>query len=905
LAVIDGTTPASFDMSSFDFAHSGCSFCHTGGGPLEYDREGYRYDGNVLGSGLGLIGPNPAPKNGDYATVAAGVISSRASAWNSGGVAEADCLMCHYASQYTQVDRNFAAIGSASGGYTQPQYSATLGLVGAKGQAGLFLPSARAANNVNPSSPASGTWTTTTLPAEAIVKAPKKEGCAVCHLVDKSWWANCAATPSSPNCGPASKPMGATAWQRYIAPGTVADGDYSDTPNNKTEWKVAKGKPEGGKRAESINDTNNPDAHMDNDKGNLTCSQCHHALSGNFPAVLDHHGDVVYPELSVQKIDHQFAKGNNLPDGKNMDQLDSTVTCASCHVTRTHPNAAGAPDPTAKHAGFPSDHLRTMNCRTCHIPLLNGPQQWLLADFTAGPYRTFERNQVTENASGVGYKPLYMWRKVAADSNEVMLEPVVTTTVAIWADGSPLKPTFQRAAMTAAQARRTAQGYNATTFLANWPLNQPQGGDTALIVNTTAEISDMIPRVASASGAATPVMNLYLNAFDASHNVAPVSSGKILGSPSGGGCVMCHSSSDPASRNFSPKSVGFFDRTHKFFNNPVEDDPSCSPASTEGLIQTTIGGVRRVSFALATKKQDGSDLVIDLADVGDCKPIRNTVNQGEVLGFSREALLSLMNPASAGVPIPSPSFGYQADASGLILEFDASATYCPSGDCAYSWALGDGSTAIGTSVIHTYAAGTYSVTLTVLDNLKGTQAKKTTPINVVAPDVPPTASGSLGWNPNTWTATVIDASTDDHGVSKVTMTFGDNSMVQTGAQGGSFTRTYGYPGTFGITHKAIDTIGQMSTTGYTVTAAYFSIGGTVVASNGTTPIRSAVVRVKRGTTVVRTLYSAANGTFNVTNLKPGTYTIEATKTGFAFAIPAATITVGPSSAGNVLQATSP
>ena len=53
----------SFDMSSYDFAHSECTWCHAGGGPLEYDREGYRYDGVT---GLFKAGPNPSPSQGDY-----------------------------------------------------------------------------------------------------------------------------------------------------------------------------------------------------------------------------------------------------------------------------------------------------------------------------------------------------------------------------------------------------------------------------------------------------------------------------------------------------------------------------------------------------------------------------------------------------------------------------------------------------------------------------------------------------------------------------------------------------------------------------------------------------------------------------------------------------------------------
>jgi hypothetical protein len=57
-------------MTTFEFAHAGCSWCHPGGGALEYDREGYRHDGRasglIEGEGGADLFANPAPKNGDY-----------------------------------------------------------------------------------------------------------------------------------------------------------------------------------------------------------------------------------------------------------------------------------------------------------------------------------------------------------------------------------------------------------------------------------------------------------------------------------------------------------------------------------------------------------------------------------------------------------------------------------------------------------------------------------------------------------------------------------------------------------------------------------------------------------------------------------------------------------------------
>ena len=118
--------------------------------------------------------------------------------------------------------------------------------------------------------------------------------------------------------------------------------------------------------------------------------------------------------------------------------------------------------------------------------------------------------------------------------------------------------------------------------------------------------------------------------------------------------------------------------------------------------------------------------------------------------------------------------------------------------------------------------------------------------------------------------------------------------------------TYLNAGTFTITHKAIDNAGQQSVRTCTLTPAYFSISGTVYRSDGITPAPSATVQVKKGTTVVRTVYTASNGTFSVGTLKPGTYSLTVTKAGYSFgAAPQAAITVGPSSTGNVINAISP
>ena len=71
------------DMTSFTFITNGCGTCHPGGGSLEYDREGFRYDRQMEKMGYKAGGTNDF--DGDYYQAH----------WNRSGVIEADCNLCH------------------------------------------------------------------------------------------------------------------------------------------------------------------------------------------------------------------------------------------------------------------------------------------------------------------------------------------------------------------------------------------------------------------------------------------------------------------------------------------------------------------------------------------------------------------------------------------------------------------------------------------------------------------------------------------------------------------------------------------------------------------------------------------------------------------------------------------
>lgn len=73
------------DMTSFDFVTASCGSCHPGGGPLEYDREGKRYDAWMRDPASGLSAGGENGFDGDY----------HKARWSDTGVIEADCLLCH------------------------------------------------------------------------------------------------------------------------------------------------------------------------------------------------------------------------------------------------------------------------------------------------------------------------------------------------------------------------------------------------------------------------------------------------------------------------------------------------------------------------------------------------------------------------------------------------------------------------------------------------------------------------------------------------------------------------------------------------------------------------------------------------------------------------------------------
>ncbi len=85
LAPKSNASPTTIDMTSATFITAGCGNCHPGGGPLEFDRDGKRYDEWMRDPASGLTPGGDNRFDGDY-------FKTR---WSDSGVLEADCLICH------------------------------------------------------------------------------------------------------------------------------------------------------------------------------------------------------------------------------------------------------------------------------------------------------------------------------------------------------------------------------------------------------------------------------------------------------------------------------------------------------------------------------------------------------------------------------------------------------------------------------------------------------------------------------------------------------------------------------------------------------------------------------------------------------------------------------------------
>ena len=268
---------------------------------------------------------------------------------------------------------------------------------------------------------------------------------------------------------------------------------------------------------------------------------------------------------------------------------------------------------------------------------------------------------------------------------------------------------------------------------------------------------------------------------------------------------------------------------------------------------------------------------------------------------------------------PYVNFGYNlTPGNTLELNVDASASNCSDSlaNCdAFVWAWDDGTTTTTSTptATHLYGtAGTKSVTLTV-EEYGVSEGSVTKLVKVFTVDAPPVAGGTdcaSIINLNTWAASLTDNSTDANGVRQVTVKWGDGGAISSAIDntapysliGTVFTHTYLNPASVSIKQTAYDTLGQANVrTCPPVTLSTFSISGNARRLNNV-PVAGATVRIKVGTTTIRTVTTNSLGNYTVANLKPGTYNVTATKTGLTFPQVYNQL-VGPSAPGLNFQST--
>ncbi|MBI5741358.1 MAG: hypothetical protein HZA16_11660, partial [Nitrospirae bacterium] len=329
------------------------------------------------------------------------------------------------------------------------------------------------------------------------------------------------------------------------------------------------------------------------DAAGMKCATCHYAVSGTLPARTYTANGQTYtypatdPANPIQKIDHQIAQGFSMLEHAN-DQLDGTVTCEGCHIDKTHPNAGSAPDPATAHAAFPPAHFEKIDCRTCHIPAVySAPGRLGFRDWTAGGYRQSDGSNGNANHFDFNYNfmdggagsmpPLRAW---LANPEGTKITPMLPSLLPIWTGSGirasdnfvlgwmPAKTRDITSAAAIVSAANPGFGIRLNGTNDHPPFQGFQLTDP-LKIESKAKIDAMAAELATArSGVLAshgtvrdPRLSLYPTMFDPSHGIPTKE--WALGSPSRGGCEMCHSTSA------EPSSVGFFDGSKELLKNPM------------------------------------------------------------------------------------------------------------------------------------------------------------------------------------------------------------------------------------------------------------------------------------------------------------------------------------------------
>lgn len=229
----------------------------------------------------------------------------------------------------------------------------------------------------------------------------------------------------------------------------------------------------------------------------------------------------------------------------------------------------------------------------------------------------------------------------------------------------------------------------------------------------------------------------------------------------------------------------------------------------------------------------------------------------------------------------APTASFAATPAGLTVAVDAAGSSDPDGGAlTYAWDWGDGSpAAAGATASHDYAAGSYTIRLTVTDPLGGVA---TTTRSVVA-NRAPVASFTSSVAGRTLTADASASNDPDGGAVTYSWTFGDGAPAGSGT---AASHDYAASGRYNVTLTVTDALGGTATRTETIlanrapTSSLTAAAGSVRAGRAVT-FTIAVADVD-GDTVSWTLDADGDGVVDAsgfggrnvdhTYLQPGSYT---------------------------------
>ena len=272
----------------------------------------------------------------------------------------------------------------------------------------------------------------------------------------------------------------------------------------------------------------------------------------------------------------------------------------------------------------------------------------------------------------------------------------------------------------------------------------------------------------------------------------------------------------------SASAVSYFTtaQTSLTFNQPATGDSmfywvvSNNSSPSPSPVYTSVGGTKVVQASShSTSTGSFADSQMALMVGGTGVTFDSAITNGGSVGFGLTA-------STNQLPVPS----FTTSISNLNVTVDGSASVDPDGTItSYLWDFGDGGTATGvTPAVHTYsAAGTYTITLTTVDNSSGsaytTHSVTVTPATITPPSRigysfldPGVANSSMVLDPSTITGG-SGISTGNWMIAAIAMTTTTTSVTPPSG----WTTLKGFEGPNSLRYAVYARIRQAGDTNYT------------------------------------------------------------------------------------------